>query len=60
MTSSLRIRFSHQTQGYKSNDESLNELAVRCGDLMVNITKHAQSGSNMSEGMNDLVSDLYQ
>lgn len=60
MKSSLRISFSHQSQGYKSNDESLNELAVRCGDLMVNITKHAQSGSYISEGMDGLVSDLYQ
>ncbi|KAF7369797.1 hypothetical protein MVEN_00312200 [Mycena venus] len=45
-------------QGYRSNNEDLNRLAVSCGTLVMDITKQRTIGGELSENMEQLVQDL--
>jgi hypothetical protein len=52
--------YSDVLQGYKSNDKSLERLALRCGNLILNITTLLESGPGISEDLALLVADLFK
>ncbi|KAJ7153460.1 hypothetical protein C8R43DRAFT_1002045 [Mycena crocata] len=46
-------------QGYRSSNEELNRLALKCGNLVVDITKALDGSRNLSKNMETLVEDLF-
>jgi len=47
-------------QGYKSNNEQLNQFALRCGALMKKLLERIESGPDLSDGLKPLVAELLQ
>ncbi|KAF8192811.1 hypothetical protein K438DRAFT_1969932 [Mycena galopus ATCC 62051] len=54
----LALGLAECVQGYRSNNEDLNRLALTCGALVLNINNQLQIGGGLSKNMEQLVQDL--
>ncbi|KAJ7630106.1 hypothetical protein DFH06DRAFT_1480186 [Mycena polygramma] len=55
----LALEVAQAVEGYRSNNEDLEQLALDCGTLMKDIANQLQVGGGLSENMEMLVEDLH-